>query len=77
MLQRIIDKLSLRKRLKADGNKCYSNYSVIINNEKIMYFNNYNDAVEYIAKFRHSNQIFNLSVFRIDFYSLVSDVTTY
>ena len=77
MLQRLIDKLSMRKRLKGDGNKCYVQYSVIVNNENIQYFNDYNDAVDFIARFRSSNQIFNLSVFRVEFYSLVSDVTTY
>lgn len=74
MFKRFLQRKQDKKMLLSDGVKTSVNYSVIVNNEEIKYFDDYSSALLYISNYREANQIFNLSVFRVEFYSLVSNL---
>lgn len=74
MFKRLLQRKQDKKMLLSDGVKTSVNYSVIVNNEEIKYFDDYSSALLYISNYREANQIFNLSVFRVEFYSLVSNL---
>lgn len=74
MLQKLFNRRRDKRMLLSDGVKTSVNYSVIVNNEEIKYFDDYSQALDFLERYRNSNQIFNLSVFRVEFYSLVSNL---
>lgn len=74
MFKKIKARKALKQLLISDGVKTSVNYSVVINNDEIRYFDTYNLVQDYIEQYRVTNQIFNLAVFRIEFYSLVSNL---
>lgn len=74
MFDRIINRVRDKRMLKSDGVKTSVNYCVIVNNENMQYFDDYKSALDFLEHYRVSNQIFNLSVFRVECYSLVSNL---
>lgn len=74
MIKKLFQRSKDRKMLLSDGVKTSVNYSVIVNNDEVKYFDDYKSALSYIESYRNANQIFNLSVFRVEFYSLVSNL---
>lgn len=76
MLQRLKNKIADKRLLKSDGIKVSTSFNVIVNNEQLHTFDNYSAALDWLTSFRKVNRIFNLSVFRVEFYSLISDLTS-
>lgn len=74
MFQKLINRHRDKKMLLSDGVKTSTNYSIIVNNDEVKAFDDYQSALAYIEHYRQTNQIFNLSVFRVEFYSLVSNL---
>lgn len=72
MFQKILNRKRDKKMLLSDGVKVSTSYNVIVNNDDVRYFENHKSALDFIESYRNTNQIFNLSVFRVEFYSLVS-----
>lgn len=76
MFQRLKNRISDRKMLRSGGTRTSVQYCLIVNNDDIQYFPSYESALDYLSHYRKVNQVFNLSVFRIEFYSLISDLTS-
>lgn len=76
MLRKLISHFRLKRCLKSDGTKASVNFVVIINNDDIKEFPSYDSALQYIDKYRNTNQVFNLCVYRAEFFSLISDLNS-
>lgn len=74
MFKKLKTRKALKQLLTSDGEKTSVNFSVVVNNDEIRYFDTYELALDYIEQYRVTNQIFSLAVFRIEFYSLVSNL---
>lgn len=75
MFRKLINRKRDKRMLLCDGVKTSVNYSVVVNNEEIKYFDDYQSALSFLESYRSANQIFNLAVFRVEFYSLVSNLS--
>lgn len=60
----------IRKQLASIGSQVSEEYIVVVNNLDAMSFPTKSDAFNYIKRFRDENIIFNLSIHRVNIYSL-------
>lgn len=58
------------KKVSSDGTLQSQSFVVLVNNEPLKMFDSKEDALAYLFRFRNENQIFSLSFYRVDTYSL-------
>ena len=69
MLQRLKNR-KLKKRISKEGTLSECKYMVYLNNDEPRTFDNRSELQSFLEKYRSTNEIFRLQIFRVEVYSL-------